>query len=309
MRIAIVTDAWAPQVNGVVTTLIRTGETLRELGEEVSFVTPHGHRTFPLPGYSSIRIAVRPGKQLRTVLREFSPHAVHIATEGPLGWAARRHCRDVGLEFTTSYHTRFPEYLRMRAPVPLGVSYSVLRRFHASAARTMVATESQRETLASRGFRNLVLWSRGVDTELFRPHERGLIRDPRPVLMYAGRVAVEKNLEAFLALDAPGTKYVIGDGPDLAALSKKFPAARFPGFKFGEELARYLSDADVFVFPSRADTYGLVMLEAMACGVPVAAYPVTGPRDIILDGITGALDEDLGRAVLRARELNRDAPR
>ncbi len=309
MRIAIVTDAWQPQVNGVVTTLCKTGETLRAWGKEVCFVTSQGLTTIPLPSYPDIRVALLAGKRIRALLNEFIPHAIHIATEGPLGWAARAYCRDRGLEFTTSYHTRFPELLRMRAPIPLKISYSVLRRFHGKAARTMVATESQRQALIARGFRNLVLWSRGVDTNLFRPRERGFLSDPRPILMYVGRVAVEKNLEAFLSLDLPGSKYVIGDGPDLEALSQKYRAARFPGYKFGEELAAYVADADVFVFPSRTETFGLVMLEAMACGVPIAAFPVTGPRDIVIEGVTGALDEDLGKAISRALELNREAAR
>ncbi|MGH8771419.1 MAG: glycosyltransferase family 4 protein, partial [Burkholderiales bacterium] len=309
MRIAIVSDAWKPQVNGVVTTLAKTGETLRAWGEEVCFVTAQGTKTVPLPTYPDIRVAVFPRKQVRALLDDFSPSAIHIATEGPLGWAARSYCRGLGLKFTTSYHTRFPELLRMRAPVPLKFSYAVLRQFHGKAARTLVATESQREALGAKGFRNLVFWPRGVDSELFRPRPRGFLSDPRPIMMFVGRVAVEKNLKAFLALDVPGTKYVIGDGPDLRALSSEFPAARFPGYKFGEELASYLADADVFAFPGRTETFGMVMLEAMACGVPIAAFPVSGPRDVVSEGVTGALDEDLAAAISRALELNRDAVR
>lgn len=309
MRIAIVSDAWKPQVNGVVTTLAKTGETLRAWGEEVCFVTAQGIKTVPLPTYPDIRVAVLPRKQVRALLDDFAPRAIHIATEGPLGWAARHYCRKLGLKFTTSYHTRFPELLRMRAPVPLKISYAVLRRFHAKATRTLVATQSQRDALAAKGFRNLVLWPRGVDSELFRPRPRGFLSDPRPIMMFVGRVAVEKNLEAFLALEIPGTKYVIGDGPDLKALSCAHSAARFPGYKFGEELASYLADADVFVFPSRTETFGVVMLEAMACGVPIAAFPVSGPRDVVAEGLTGALDEDLDKAVSRALELNREGVR
>jgi len=310
MRIAIVTDAWRPQVNGVVTTLTKTGESLAAMGHEVRFVTPASFRTVPCPTYPEIRLSLWPARRLARVLDEFQPEAVHIATEGPLGLAARRYCRRRGLAFTTSYHTQFPQYVRLRLPVPIAWCYAYLRWFHGAAARTLVPTEHQREELAAWGFANLVIWSRGVDTELFRPRERDAAAGERPLnLMYMGRVAVEKNIEAFLSLDLPGRKYVVGDGPDLPALRARHPDVQFTGFRFGEELARTLAGADVFVFPSRTDTFGLVMLEAMACGVPVAAYPVTGPLDVVLDGVTGALDEDLRRAVQRALTVDRSACR
>lgn len=304
MKITIVTDAWKPQVNGVVTTLQRTGGELEKLGHRVSFVTAERLKTFTLPTYPSIRLALRPGRTVQRALTDFEPDAVHIVTEGPLGLAARAHCRRAGLRFTTSYHTQFPEYLRMRVPVPLRMSYACVRWFHSGADRTMVPTESQRQVLSRWGFRNLVIWPRGVDTELFRPRNKTFVSDPRPICLYAGRVAVEKNLEAFLSLDLPGTKYVIGDGPDLRMLRERYPQVRFPGFKYGEELAGYVAAADVFVFPSRTDTFGLVLLEAMACAVPVAAYPVTGPIDVVKNGVTGILDEDLGSAVRRALVLD-----
>jgi len=308
MRVIIVTDAWHPQVNGVVRTLETTGRYLERSGFEVRFVTPAAFHTVPCPTYPEIRLALWPGRRVAAMLDDFDPDAVHIATEGPLGQAARRWCRARGRRFTTSFHTQFPEYIRLRVPLPLAVSYAWLRRFHAAAARTLVPTASQRERLAARGFTNLCLWQRGVDTDIFHPGEAfdyaGL---PRPIHVYMGRVAVEKNIEAFLALPLPGSQLVIGDGPDLARLRARWPRARFLGAKFGRELARHLAGADVFVFPSRTDTFGLVLLEALACGVPVAAYPVTGPLDVVTDAAVGALDEDLGRAIERARGLERAA--
>jgi glycosyltransferase involved in cell wall biosynthesis len=304
MKIAIATDAWLPQTNGVVTTLRQTARVLAELGHEVRFLTPEPFFTLPLPSYRSIRLAVRPGPGVAAWLDRFAPDAVHIATEGPLGWATRAYCHRRGLRFTTAYHTQFPQYLRARAPVPEGLSYRLLRRFHAPAVRTLVPTESVCRQLQARGFEHLAIWSRGVDTELFRPGDKGFLDYPRPIAAYVGRVAVEKNIEAFLSLELPGTQLVVGDGPDLEPLRQRYPLARFVGFRYGEELARYLAAANVFVFPSRTDTFGLVMLEAMACGVPVAAFPVTGPVDLIQPGRTGELDEDLGRAVRRALLLD-----
>jgi glycosyltransferase involved in cell wall biosynthesis len=309
MRIAIVTDAWSPQVNGVVTTLSRTADTLTAFGHEVCVVHPGDFRTFPCPTYPEIRLAWRPFSGVARRLAEFAPDRIHIATEGPLGLAARRYCRRRGLRFTTSYHTQFPQYVRARAPIPLGVIFAFLRWFHGGAARTMVATEQQREELRRRGFSTLAPWTRGVDTDLFRPGDRKLLVDPRPVWIYVGRVAVEKSIEDFLKLELPGTKYVVGDGPARAQLENAYPHARFTGYRFGEELAAIMGAADVFVFPSRTDTFGVVMLEAMACGLPVAAYPVTGPVDVVKHGVTGILDHDLRRAALRALRLDREACR
>ncbi|MFZ5760506.1 MAG: glycosyltransferase family 4 protein [Thermodesulfobacteriota bacterium] len=304
MRIAVVTDAWHPQVNGVVTTLTRTVVMLGEAGHEVTVINPWMFKTIPCPTYPEIRLSLFPGRMIREILDSFQPDAIHIATEGMLGWSARRYCRKRGLRFTTSYHTRFPEYVRLRVPLPLALSYALMRRFHSAAKRTMVATEDLRDELTGRGFANLVLWSRGVDTEIFQPRPKDFLADPRPIFLFVGRVAVEKNIEDFLRLDLTGTKYVVGDGPALAEMRKKYPDVRFPGYKKGMELARYMAAADVFVFPSRTDTFGLVILEALACGVPVAAYPVTGPRNIIRSGVTGCLDEDLGKAVVGALRLD-----
>ncbi len=303
-RIAIATDAWYPQVNGVVTTLEKTAEELRALGHEVLFLTPSAFPTLPCPSYPSIRLALFPAGGIARAIQAFRPNAFHIATEGPIGHALRAYCRRRGLPFTSSYHTQFPEYLRLRAPVPTAWSYAYLRRFHGLASHTLVPTESLRRVLAGHGFRNLVVWSRGVDTVLFRPRPAHPIEAPRPIAMYTGRVAVEKNIEAFLALDLPGSKFVVGDGPDLRSLARRYPAVRFAGCKRGEELVRYLAAADVFVFPSRTDTFGLVLLEAMACGVPVAAYPVPGPIDVVLHNKTGVLKEDLREAAIEALKLD-----
>lgn len=281
----------------------QTAKVLQGLGHEVRFVTPASFRTIPCPTYPDIPLALAPRPGVRRLLESFDPDAVHVATEGPLGQAAHGILRRAGLPFTTSYHTQFAEYIRARIPIPVDWTYRYLRRFHRCAVRTMVPSESLRRRLESRGFENLAIWSRGVDIELFRPRRKDFISAPRPVAMYVGRVAVEKNIEAFLALDLPGSKFVVGDGPDLAKLRRRYTGVRFTGLKTGEELARLLGAADVFVFPSLTDTFGLVMLEAMACGVPVAAFPVTGPIDIVRDGVTGILDEDLRKATLAALDL------
>lgn len=304
MKIAIVTDAWHPQINGVVRTLGHTGQQLQHLGHEALFVTPEKFTTYPCPTYPSIRLALFPRKGVRRMLHDFRPEALHIATEGPLGHAARALCVERSLPFTTSYHTQFPEYIRARFPIPTAWSYAYLRRYHGPAARTMVATMSMKRLLARRGFTKLAIWARGVDATVFQPGSKSFLLDPRPISMYMGRVAVEKNIEAFLNLDVPGTKYVVGDGPDFERLRRQFPSVKFTGQKVGQELTAHLAAADVFVFPSLTDTFGLVLLEAMACGVPVAAYPVTGPIDVVQNGKTGILDDDLRQAVIGALKLN-----
>jgi len=304
MRIAIVTDAWEPQVNGVVTTLKTTQKTLNDLGNTVEVFTPSDYKSIPCPTYPEIRLALKPKARLRKSLTAFKPKAIHIATEGPMGMAARSICKKNNWAFTTSYHTQFPEYIRERFPIPLKTSYAFFRWFHSGATRTMVGTQRQEDLLISHGFKSLARWPRGVNTEIFTPTDKNFLDDDRPISVYVGRVAVEKNIEDYLSLDIPGTKYVVGNGPAYDSLNKAYPEVKFIGYKFGKELAQYIAAADVFVFPSKTDTFGIVMLEAMACGLPVAAYPVTGPIDVVRDNKTGCLNDDLRQATLCALELN-----
>jgi glycosyltransferase involved in cell wall biosynthesis len=304
MRIMIVSDAWFPQTNGVVNTLAQTAAWLGRFGHEVRLVTPRDFRTVPCPTYPEIRVAVLPRPKLARAIAAFRPQALHIATEGPLGFSARRCCVSARLRFTTSYHTQFPQYLRSRLPIPLAASYSVLRWFHGAAQSCMVSTRGVQTELAARGFINLVRWRRGVDTQLFRPRSKDFLKLRRPVAAYVGRVAVEKNVAAFLRIPWSGTKIVIGDGPERLRLQTQYPEAVYAGFRFGEDLAAHMAAADVLVFPSLTDTFGLVNLEAMACGVPVAAFPVTGPIDVVQDGVTGALDMNLAAAAERALRID-----
>jgi glycosyltransferase involved in cell wall biosynthesis len=300
LRIAIVTDAWYPQVNGVVRTLDTVRREIEAMGHAVEVIAPHLFRTVPTPTYPEIRLALFPARKLRRLLDAFAPDAIHIATEAPLGWAARRYCLRRNLPFTTSFHTKFPEYIHARFRVPVRWGYAVLRRFHAPSKGVMVAAPSLGRTLSAYGFANIRRWTRGVDTLLFRPRPKTRFAGRRPVFLFTGRVAVEKNIEAFLALDLPGRKVVIGDGPLLPALKARHPDAVFTGYKHGEDLAEHMASADVFVFPSLTDTFGLVLLEALASGLPVAAYPVTGPIDVAADPGIGCLDWDLARAAREA---------
>ncbi len=300
----IVTDAWFPQTNGVVRTLAQTAAWLGRFGHEVRMLTPRDYRNVGCPTYPEIRLSIFPGRGVGRAIAAFSPQALHIATEGPLGLAARRHCIRHAMRFTTSYHTQFPQYLRARFPVPVGLTYRALRWFHGAGTRCMVSTPTVRRDLESRGFKNIATWRRGVDTEVFKPAPKDFLNLPRPVAACVGRVAVEKNIEAFLNMPWHGSKIVIGDGPARARLEAQCPDVVFAGYRFAEDLARYLAAADIMVFPSRTDTFGLVNLEAMACGIPVAAYPVTGPIDVVADGVSGALDEDLHKAALRALTLD-----
>ncbi|HQF30931.1 MAG TPA: glycosyltransferase family 1 protein [Hyphomicrobiales bacterium] len=304
MRIALVSDAWAPQVNGVVRTLERLCEELPKLGVEVVPLTPADYRTVPCPTYPEIALSLARPATIARRLDAIAPDHVHIATEGPLGFLARRWAIRNHHRFTTSFHTRFPEYLAARFPVPEALTYAVLRRFHNAAAGCMVSTASFEAELAERGFGNLMRWSRGVDIELFRPRPELQRTLKGPVFLYVGRVSVEKNIEAFLALDLPGTKLVVGDGPARAELEARYPDAVFAGAHAGEDLARLYAAADVFVFPSLTDTFGIVLLEALASGLPVAAYPVTGPIDVIDDTGTGVLGADLRTAALGALDIS-----
>ena len=306
MRLLIATDAWRPQVNGVVRSLEHMAAEAPSFGAEVAFLTPDRFRSFPMPTYPEIRLSLaRPGRVAR-LIDEARPTHVHIATEGPIGLAARIACARQGRAFTTSYHTRFPEYLSARTPVPQAWSYGALRRFHQGSRAMMVSTPSLERELAARGFRNIVRWTRGVDTALFRPRPGRAPDASSPVFLYVGRVAVEKTLEAFLSLDLPGRKVVVGDGPARSRLERAYPAARFLGALAGEDLARAYAASDVFVFPSLTDTFGIVLLEALASGLPVAAFPVTGPADVIGSSGCGVLKEDLRQAALEALAIPRD---
>lgn len=306
-RILIVTDAWHPQVNGVVRCLDNIGDELRSLGHVVDYLTPERFWTMPLPTYPEIRISLAHLGHVEDVIDEVQPHFIHIATEGPLGLLARQVCLNRHLPFTTSYHTRFAEYIAARLPVPAEWSYAYLRWFHEAAARTMVPTQSVVVDLAQWGFQGVVPWTRGVDRAQFFPARKTLFGElPGPHMVCVGRVAVEKNVEAFLQLDMPGSKIVVGDGPQLDELRARYPEAHFVGQKTGAELAAHYQSADVFVFPSKTDTFGNVMLEAMACGVPVAAYPVIGPIDVLTDPLAGRMNERLDIAVTQALSLRRE---
>jgi glycosyltransferase involved in cell wall biosynthesis len=305
MRIAIVSDAGAPQVNGVVNTLNATQQTLQQAGHAVLMISPASFRTFACPTYPEIRLAYKPYAKIAAALGNFGPDCIHISTEGPMGMAARRYCIKNNLAFTTAYHTRFPEYLAARRILPKALTYRLLRWFHGPSKVVMVPTLGIKQALEQNGFDNVALWGRGVDTAHFRPREPDHACIERPLFLYVGRVAVEKNIEAFLQLDLPGTKWVIGDGPQREDLERRYPGVRFLGGKAHAELAAYYNCADVFVFPSRTDTFGLVLAEAMACGVPVAAYPVEGPVDVVAHGRSGILSEDLGQACLDALALDR----
>ncbi|QMW22845.1 glycosyltransferase family 4 protein [Sandaracinobacteroides saxicola] len=307
-RLLLVSDAWTPQVNGVVRTLTTTVEHLRARGITVETITPDRFASLPCPTYPEIRLALTPPGAVGRMIRAFAPDAIHIATEGPLGLSARRWCEANNAAFTTSFHTRFPDYVHARFRIPRSLSWRFLRWFHGRARHVLVATPRLAAELADQGLPRTRLWSRGVDLSAFRPglpKPDGWQALPRPILLTVGRVAVEKNIEAFLTADAPGTKVVVGDGPALAGLKARFPNALFTGALSGEPLARAYAGADLFVFPSRTDTFGLVLVEAMASGLPVAAYPVAGPLDVVGEG--GALNEDLSTAIAAALRIPRCA--
>lgn len=307
-RILIITDAWKPQVNGVVRTLDTVTRELVGLGHAVDVIGPDRFRTLPCPTYPDIQLSVLPRRSLIRMIEAFEPDALHIATEGPLGMAARGWAKRSGLPFTTAFHTRFPEYVKARTGFPLRPIYAWMRRFHSAGQGIMVATQSLREELAARGFDNIKPWSRGVDLDAFKPYPKSEFGDlPQPVFIYVGRVAVEKNIKAFLDLDLPGSKVVVGGGPQLATLQREYPSVSFTGPRHGEALARAYSSGDVFVFPSLTDTFGLVILEALACGTPVAAFPVTGPKDVLANatGRIGLAHHDLKIAALEALNADR----
>ncbi|MGE0025025.1 MAG: glycosyltransferase family 4 protein [Hyphomicrobium sp.] len=304
MRILLATDAWTPQINGVVRTYQRLAEELKLIGSDLVVMGPENFRCVPCPSYPEIGLAMPDRRHCESLIERARPDAIHIATEGPVGWMARAYCKRRRRPFTTSFHTRFADYVSARWPIPESWVYAVQRRFHQRSAGVMVATEGMAADLRRRGFERLLPWTRGVDTALFRPQPVRLFGSG-PVFLYAGRVAVEKNIEAFLNLELPGVKVVVGDGPQLAELETRYPAVTFTGVREGQDLARCYASADVFVFPSLTDTFGMVMLEAMACGVPVAAFPVIGPKDLVVPGVSGVLGDDLQAAALGAMALER----
>ena len=305
LKIVIATDAWKPQLNGVVRTLDTLGTILTGLGNEVLYITPNDFKSVPMPSYPEIRLSLMPNRKVAKMINEFQPDAIHIATEGPIGRAARRFCKRRGHPFTTSFHTRFAEYANERWKAPVSWGYAVLKDFHKDGETMMVATPGLIEELTERGFSKMKLWARGVDLEQFSPGDRTFLEKyERPIFLYVGRLAVEKSIEEFIELDLPGTKVIVGDGPQREELEEKYKDAVFTGPQYGDDLTRYYQGADVFVFPSKTDTFGLVNVEALACGVPVAAYPVRGPLEI-LDGAPegcGTLHEDLRTACLAAWE-------
>ncbi len=304
MKLILATDAWGPQVNGVVTTLTQMVEGIKSMGHEVEVIATGDYPAIPMPTYPEIKISIWM-KGLKKRIEKFAPDAIHIATEGPIGQLVRKHCLKQGYAFTTSFHTRFPEYIRERLPVPLEWTYPFVRSFHRPAFRTLAPTGALVEELRQRGFQHMEVWGRGVDTDLFTPERKIDLGYPGPILLSVGRVAPEKNLKVFLDLEVEGTKVVVGDGPALNELRELYPDVVFAGVKRGESLAQYFASADVFVFPSLTDTFGLVMLEANACGTPVAAFPVTGPVDVLQEGVTGCMREDLSEAISEALKLKR----
>jgi glycosyltransferase involved in cell wall biosynthesis len=306
MRVLIVTDAWEPQVNGVVRTLQNMRAELEAMGAVVEFLTPLEFRTVPCPTYPDIRLSLLPSARAHERIERFAPDALHLSTEGPLGLAARAWALKTKHPFTTAYHTRFPEYVYARTRIPLAWTYAYLRWFHGPSRAVLAPTEVVRRDLERWGLRNVRLWSRGVDHEIFTPRNVNKLNTAPPIFLYVGRVAIEKNIEAFLKLDLPGSKWVAGAGPALESLRRRYPHVDYLGVLSQHELAEVYSSADVFVFPSKTDTFGLVLLEALACGLPVAAYPVTGPLDVIGDSRAGALHEDLRIACLNALKLRRD---
>lgn len=309
MKIMIVTDAWEPQVNGVVRTLKQTKIELKKMGHEVDVLTPLEFKTIPCPTYPDISLSILPGKKVKQRMKTFVPDAIHIATEGPLGMAARSYAIRNKLPFSTAYHTRFPEYVYARTKIPLSLTYRFLRWFHGPSKAVMAPTNVVKKDLEFWGFENVVLWTRGVDLNVFSMQESKVLNSEHPIYLYVGRVAVEKNIEAFLELDLPGSKWVVGDGPALTRIKEKYPNVNYLGVLNQPELAKVYAAADVFVFPSKTDTFGLVLLEAMACGLPVAAYPVTGPLDVLGDSDAGRMNDDLRQACLDALQIPREKAR
>lgn len=306
--ICIVTDAWLPQINGVVTTLVNLKEQLERDEYEVFVIEPSMFKSFSLPGYNEIKICYE-FRQIRKLLKFYNPQHIHIATEGPLGLAARMYCKHNKIKFTTSFHTKFAEFIKARIPIfPLGLGYSYLKWFHSASSRVLVTTNCMKEELEARGFKDMVIWTRGVNRTVFKPSNRK--RDGL-TLLYVGRVSHEKNIEEFCKLNPLDFNFnemsliVVGDGPVRKELERKYPNVEFVGAKTGEELGQFYRDADVFVFPSLNDTFGVVLIESLASGTPIATYPVTGPKSVVKEGINGSMNEDLSEAVKKCIDLDR----
>ena len=309
MKIAIVSDAWRPQVNGVVTTLVDLCSALHAAGHDVQLIEPSAFRRIPMPGYGEIELAWRPQQRMRRLLESGRPDVIHVATEGPLGHAARRFCLASGLAFTTAFHTRFPEFVEAATGLPQGIGYALLRRFHRPSSGVLVPSLGTLGILERHGFTNLRRWSHGIDLTRFRPQPAADLQLPRPIFLYVGRVSYEKNLEAFLRLDLPGSKVVCGGGPLLERMRRRYPEVHWRGVVARDALVGIYNAVDSFVFPSRTDTFGLVMLEALACGTPVAAFPTAGPLDVVGDSDGGVLHDDLRTAALRSLEVPRERAR
>ena len=309
MKIMIVTDAWEPQVNGVVRTLKQTTYELQKMGHQIEMITPAEFKTIPCPTYPDISLSLFTGKGVAKRIKDFAPDAIHVATEGPLGMAARSYALRHDLPFSTAYHTRFPEYVYARTRIPLALTYRFLKWFHGPSLAVMAPTQVVKDDLEKYGFDNVVIWSRGVDLEIFKPQQSKVLNSAHPIFLYVGRVAVEKNINAFLEIDLPGSKWVVGDGPAMKEIKEKYPLVNYLGVLNQYQLAEVYAAADVFVFPSKTDTFGLVLLEAMACGLPVAAYPVTGPIDVLGDSSAGVMNEDLRTACLHALKIPREVAR
>ena len=310
MKITLLTDAWKPQVNGVVRTWDHVIDASMQMGHDFDVIHPGLFKTYKAPRYPEIQMAWRPYKKVKQLIEAYQPDAIHIATEGPIGQAGRKFCLKNNIEFTTSYHTQFPQYLKAYFGLPTFLTYRFIRWFHGRARTVLVPTKTVGEQLNANGLNNVEVWCRGVDTKTFQPYEKTLFADlPRPIFLYAGRVAVEKNIEAFLELDLPGSMVVVGDGPVREKLQRQYPNVHWAGYQFGEDLGRHYASADVFVFPSRTDTFGVVMLEANACGLPVAAYPVTGPIDVVKQSVTGSLNHNLRQACIDALKVDPQACR
>ena len=307
MKILIATDAWKPQINGVVRCLESTIAELEKKGHEVLVVSPLNFRSFAYPLYKEVRFSILPKRKMKKILRDFSPDRVHISTEGPIGLAARSLCKKQGLEFTSAYHTHFPQYLKQHLGIPEFVTWKYMKWFHSSSLKVLASSETTAQMLKAHGISKSVAWTRGIDRTVFFPRENSEFENmERPILLHVGRVSQEKNIDAFLKLNVPGTKVVVGDGPQRKQLEEKFPNAVFLGWRFGESLARAYSGADVLVFPSRSDTFGMVMIESLACGTPIAAFPVCGPVDIVENGVNGEMNEDLSIAISHALSVSRE---